>query len=112
MTDSETAIIEKYRLTKVRKLNRSIGNYLKKLYDFRCQICGQNIGEMYSVKVVECHHINYFVQSLNNDIDNLLIVCPNHHRIIHNANPIFNKEKKVYIYPNGYEERLKLNFHL
>lgn len=112
LTDSEAEIIEKYRLTKVRKLNRSIGNYLKKLYDFRCQICGKNIGEIYGAKVVECHHINYFVQSLNNDANNLLIVCPNHHRIIHSKNPIFNHEKKIYLYPNGYEERLKLNLHL
>lgn len=112
LTDSETEIIEKYRLTKVRKLNHSIGNYLKKLYNFRCQICGQNVGEIYGAKVVECHHIAYFVQSLNNDVDNLLIVCPNHHRIIHAANPIFDSEKKIYRYPNGYEEKLKLNFHL
>ena len=30
LTDNETALIEKYRLTKIRKLNRGIGNYLKK----------------------------------------------------------------------------------
>ncbi|MBQ7198484.1 MAG: hypothetical protein IJS29_04400 [Selenomonadaceae bacterium] len=112
LTDSEAAIVEKYRLTKIRKLNRSIGNYLKKLYNFRCQICGQNIGANYGVNVVECHHINYFVDSLNNDAENLLIVCPNHHRIIHAANPIFDRDKKFYRYPNGYEESLLLNLHL
>ena len=112
LTDSEAEIIEKYRLTKVRKLNRSIGNYLKKLYNFRCQICGHNVGEVYGAKIVECHHIDYFVQSLNNDADNLLIVCPNHHRIIHAANPTFDKERKIYIFQNGYEENLRLNFHL
>lgn len=112
LTDSEATIIEKYKLTKVRKLNRSIGNYLKKLYNFQCQICGKNVSEMYGVQIVECHHINYFVQSLNNDLDNLLIVCPNHHRIIHSANPTFDREKKIYTYPNGYSEGLKLNLHL
>ena len=112
LTDNETALIEKYRLTKVRKLNRGIGNYLKKLYNFRCQICGQNIGANYGVNVVECHHIDYFVDSLNNDAENLLIVCPNHHRIIHAANPIFDHDKKFYRYPNGYEEFLRLNLHL
>ena len=112
LTDNETALVEKYRLTKIRKLNRSIGNYLKKLYNFRCQICGKNIGLSYGVNIVECHHINYFVKSLNNDVDNLLIVCPNHHRIIHAANPTFDNEKKIYHYQNGYEEGLKLNLHL
>ena len=112
LTDAETAIIEKYHLMKVRKLNRSIGNYLKKLYDSRCQICGYSIGEAYGAKVVECHHINYFVRSLDNDSDNLLIVCPNHHRIIHATNPIFDKDKKIFLYSNGYVENLKINLHL
>lgn len=112
LTDNDATLIEKYRLTKVRKLNRSIGNYLKKLYDFRCQICGQNVGAIYGATVVECHHINYFVDSLNNDATNLLIVCPNHHRIIHASNPTFDHEKKFYRYPNGYEEGLLLNLHL
>lgn len=112
LTDSEAEIIAKYHLTKIRKLNRSIGNYLKKMYDFRCQICGQSTGEIYGAKVAECHHIKYFVQSLNNDADNLLIVCPNHHRIIHATNPVFDRKNKIYRYPNGYKEALKLNSHL
>lgn len=112
LTDNETAIIERYRLTKVRRLNRGIGDYLKRLYNFRCQICGLNIGANYGVNVVECHHINYFVDSLNNDAENLLIVCPNHHRIIHAANPTFDRNKKFYRYPNGFEESLQINLHL
>lgn len=112
LTDNDAALIERYRLTKVRKLNRSIGNHLKTLYNFCCQICGQNIGANYSVNVVECHHIDYFVDSLNNDASNLLIVCPNHHRVIHAANPTFDRDRKFYRYPNGYEESLQLNLHL
>ncbi len=112
LTDAEAALIEKYRLVKIRKLNRSIGEYLKNLYQFRCQICGQNFSENYGLKIAECHHINYFVNSLNNDAANLLIVCPNHHRIIHAANPIFDAKKKIYRYPNGFEEKLQLNLHL
>ena len=110
--DSQSTIIEKYGLKKIRKLNRGIGNYLKKIYNFRCQICGKNFGDIYGANIAECHHINYFSKSLNNDAKNLLIVCPNHHRIIHAANPIFDSEKKLYLYPNGYSEGLKLNEHL
>lgn len=112
LTDSEASIIEKYHLTKIRKLNRKIGDYLKSLYGFRCQICGKHVGDIYDAKITECHHINYFIHSLNNDVSNLLIVCPNHHRIIHAKNPIFDFDNKIYRYPNGYEEQLKLNMHL
>lgn len=60
----------------------------------------------------ECHHIDYFVASFNNDARNQLIVCPNHHSIIHDANPVFDRRRLLYIYKNGLEQRLLLNQHL
>ena len=100
------------RLVKVRKLNRLIGENLKLLYGYRCQICGQLIGEEYGSHIAEAHHIEYFVDSLNNDATNQMIVCPNHHRIIHDANPVFDRQKRMYLYANGVEQRLVLNKHL
>ncbi len=112
-TKDETSGIEyKTQINKVRKLNRAIGNNLKLLYEYRCQICGRLIGEEYDTHIAEAHHIDYFVKSMNNDANNILIVCPNHHRIIHNANPIFDRTKLVYKYENGIEEKLKINKHL
>lgn len=112
ITDNDATIIEDRRIVKIRKLNKAIGNNLKLLYNYRCQICGQRVGDPYNSKVVEAHHIDYFVKSLNNNMSNIMIVCPNHHSIIHDVNPIFNKKRKIFIYKNGYEEGLKLNYHL
>ena len=112
LTDAQAKIVEEYHLRKIRKLNRSIGDYLKNLYSFRCQICGEKVGGLYNAKVAECHHIDYFTKSLNNNANNLLIVCPNHHRIIHATNPRFDANRKVFLYPNGYIEQLQINFHL
>ena len=100
------------RLVKVRRLNRCIGENLKLLYSYRCQICGKMIGEEYAQHVAEAHHIDYFINSLNNDAANLMIVCPNHHRIIHYANPIFDRQKLLYTYDNGMTEKLCVNLHL
>jgi len=111
-TDNTSTLIEDQRIVKIRKLNRAIGDNLKLLYDYRCQICGEKIGELYDSHTVESHHIDYFVISLNNNMNNIMIVCPNHHSIIHDVNPIFNKEKKIFIYNNGFEEGLRLNYHL
>ena len=61
---------------------------------------------------IEAHHIDYFVNSLNNDASNQLVVCPNHHSIIHDADPIFDRKRKMYIYPNGIEQNLLLNKHI
>jgi 5-methylcytosine-specific restriction endonuclease McrA len=110
-TDSP-AFIEKTRTTKIRKLDKIIGDNLKRLYEYKCQICGLCIGESYNATVIHTHHIEYFSISLNNNADNIMVICPNHHGIIHATNPIFNREKKLYTYPNGYSEGLKINLHL
>lgn len=112
LTDSSAGLEEKMRIAKVRKLDRSIGDNLKLLYGYRCQICGKFVGEEFSAHVVEAHHIDYFVKSLNNDASNQLIICPNHHRIIHEVNPVFDRKSKEYIYENGKIQGLVLNCHL
>jgi predicted restriction endonuclease len=106
------AFIEKTRTTKIRKLDKTIGDNLKRLYEYKCQICGLYIGESYNATVIHTHHIEYFSVSLNNNANNIMVICPNHHGIIHDTNPIFNREKKLFAYPNGYSEGLKLNLHL
>lgn len=97
---------------KVRKLDRSIGDSLKRLYDYRCQITGEKIGDEYAVEVVEAHHIAPFTTSLNNDTNNIIILSPSFHRIVHKANPIFVYENLCYRFPNGAIEKVKLNKHL
>lgn len=112
MEDKSAEILLDERLVKIRKLSRAIGDNLKEVYGYRCQICGENIGSRYDAHIVEAHHIDYFVTSLNNDASNQLIVCPNHHSIIHKVNPQFIRDEKLFSYPNGLKEKLELNVHL
>ena len=99
-------------MQKVRQLDRSIGDSLKHLYDYRCQMTGDKIGEPYGAMVVEAHHIIPFTESMNNDTSNIIILSPNYHRIIHKAKPEFNREQLAFVFPNGYIEKVKLNKHL
>ena len=110
--DSTARIEQKQQLVKIRKLDRSICDNLKELYDYKCQITGENFCQHFGVSVVEAHHIDYFTKSFNNNSDNILIVSPNYHRLIHKLNPIFDRTKKEFIFPNGFSEKLKLNLHL
>lgn len=112
MEDKSSGIEKKLQIVKIRKLNRKIGENLKLLYGYRCQICGQVIGEKYGSHIAEAHHIDYFVNSLNNDANNQMIVCPNHHSVIHDANPVLDRRRMVYGFDNGVEERIILNKHL
>ena len=110
----ETATIKvKDSKVKIRVLDRHVGNNLKQLYGYRCQICGRRIAEHYGdVDVVDAHHIHPFVESFDNSYKNIMVLCPNHHRIVHAYQPEFKSTLKEYHYPNGLHERLVLNQHL
>ncbi len=112
VVDPMAGYVEDERLTRIRKLNRKIGENLKILYNYRCQICGKTIGEEFDSHIAETHHIDYYVNSLNNDSNNQMIVCPNHHSIIHDANPRFDRRRMMYLYPNGLEQKIVINLHL
>jgi hypothetical protein len=112
LTDSGARMETREQVIRIRRLDRSIGESLKRLYRYRCQICAENFGKARGTNTAESHHIKAFVKSLNNDSENLLIVCPNHHTVIHKAQPIFDRKNLIFTYPNGFEEGLQLNIHL
>ena len=112
LEDRTATIEEKERLVKYRKIDRSIIRMLKEFYDYRDEISGEKIGELYGDSVVEAHHIDYFTRSQNNDSTNIIIISPNYHRIIHKNNPMFNRKKFQFEFPNGEVLRLKLYEHL
>ena len=110
--DANAGIREISGIRRIRQLDRSIGDSLKRLYDFRCQMTGERIGSEYEALVVEAHHIVPFTQSMNNDTSNIIIVSPDYHRIIHKAKPVWDCKKLSFKFPNGLQERVKVNKHL
>lgn len=111
--DPTSTIVEKFKRVKLRVLDRSIGDNLKQLYEYRCQVCGQAIGRLYGAQpIVDAHHIEPFTVHQNNNFDNIMILCPNHHRIIHACHGEFHKQSHDIWYPNGLREPLALNLHL
>lgn len=110
--DESARIETRKQVVKIRRLDKAIGESLKLFYSYRCQVCGENFSERHNCFIVEAHHIESFVSSLNNNANNIIVLCPNHHRIMHKTNPIFDKRENVFTYPNGFEEKLILNKHL
>jgi predicted restriction endonuclease len=104
--------VKKHREVLERVCNTAIPDGLKKLYSYRCQICGLGAGDTYGYSIVEAHHIVPFSESMNNDASNIIILCPNHHRLMHKANPIFDRKNKTFMYSDGHNEGLKYNSHL
>lgn len=110
--DTSAKIVEKMQLKKLRYLDRSIADGLKSLYKYKCQICKCSFGKPYGSDLIHAHHIDPFVKSLNNNPENIMVLCPNHHGIIHDIHPEFDFGEKVFHYPNGFTEPLRLNLHL
>lgn len=111
--EDKTATIKQVsRIQKVRQLDRSIGDSLKLLYNYRCQMTGERVGEAHEALVVEAHHIVPFTESMNNDTSNIIILSPSYHRIVHKAKPTWDSQNLAFRFPNGLVEKVKLNKHL
>ena len=111
--DLNSRIEHTKKIVKLRVLDKTIGNNLKKLYKYHCQVCGEAVSLKYGVdSVADAHHIDPFTVSQNNNFDNIMILCPNHHRIIHACHGIFQRKIQEIWYPNGLHEKLLLNLHL
>ncbi len=85
---------------------------LKEFYKFKCQICGWDFERDYGRPYSETHHVIWLSRGGVDHSNNLIVVCPNHHRIIHEAQPKFDRDKFSFIYPNGLKESLRFTDHL
>ena len=87
------------------KRNRNIVEQLKELYQNKCQICQftfkKDNGENYS----ETHHLIPLGQNGEDDIKNLIVVCPNCHKKLHYA----KKEKYDIKYKEEHYNLIKDN---
>jgi hypothetical protein len=94
------------------KRNPELPCLLKELYDFKCQICKWDFKRDYGTPYSETHHMIWLSRGGIDHSNNLVVVCPNHHRIIHETQAFFDRIKKAFVYPNGFSETLQLIDHL
>lgn len=99
---------------RIRKYNTDILRKLKERYQGRCQLCGSRpfLQLASNVDITECHHIDYFAESQNNDASNIIVLCPNHHKLLHRENARFEKEAALFVLSNGEELPIVLDWHL
>lgn len=98
--------------SKVRVYSTAIIKQLKALYSGQCQICGTKPFPALDIDICEAHHINYFSSSKNNDSGNIVILCPNHHRLIHKLNPSYDVNSGCFVFSNGDSLPIILDHHL
>jgi 5-methylcytosine-specific restriction endonuclease McrA len=92
--------------------NQWLAETLKSYYEYRCQVCGNDFQPRYGTPFAESHHVQYLRHGGPDISGNVVVLCPNHHRIIHATNAEFDRPSLEYKYPNGLRERLILPDHL
>lgn len=81
LKNSENSSSEKVTVNhKSYKRNNKIVALIKILRDFKCQICGQFILKRDGSKYIEAAHIVPKHKQGNENPENLILLCPNHHK--------------------------------
>lgn len=92
--------------------NRTLVKRLQEMYIGRCQVCAFDPLSVYGVNATHTHHIHYLSRGGLDVLENLILVCPNHHAVIHGDDAVFEYKLKKFIFSNGRQEPLALNQHL
>jgi hypothetical protein len=81
------------RLVEVYERDQTLVDQLKRLYGGQCQICDSVPFKGLFGNIVEAHHVQWLCRGGADTLDNLVLLCPNHHAAIHAADPEFDRSK-------------------
>lgn len=79
-----------YLMTEAIRRDRQHVEALRDLYDGRCQICEWAPRMRYGTDVCEGHHVRWLSRGGQDDLSNMVLVCPNHHRVLHRVDAPFD----------------------
>jgi 5-methylcytosine-specific restriction protein A len=100
-----------YLYKKAVRRSPRIVEQLKAMYEGQCQVCQWSPRSSYSTDICEGHHIRWLSRGGEDEIENLVLLCPNHHRAAHACDAVFDYESCSFDFGERSEE-LSLNEHL
>jgi 5-methylcytosine-specific restriction enzyme A len=102
----------RYLMTEVIRRDRELVEQLRQLYDGECQICGWAPRHQYGTELCEAHHVRWLSRGGEDELANLVLVCPNHHRAIHRCDAPLDFGKKAFVFATMSEELRRLEHKL
>jgi hypothetical protein len=112
--DEEPGVAEErkqYLYEEAPQRNPNLVDRLQNLYDGHCQICRWDPIDEYGESLCEGHHIQWLSRGGDDVLDNLMLVCPNHHRAIHRCDAPIDWSDMAYDFGN-HRERVAMDRHL
>jgi 5-methylcytosine-specific restriction protein A len=91
--------------------NKQLVQELREMYSGNCQICLWNPRASYGKELCHGHHLHWLSRGGADSIDNMVLVCPNHHAAIHMCDAPFDFGDSSFDF-GGHREQLQLKIHL
>jgi len=91
--------------------NPDLVDDLHDLYDGRCQVCRWDPFDEYGEPLCEGHHIQWLSRGGDDALNNLMLVCPNHHRAIHQYDAPLDWDDLAFDF-GDHREAVTLDAHL
>jgi 5-methylcytosine-specific restriction enzyme A len=91
--------------------NRLLVAQLQELYQGRCQICLWNPRSEYSTNLCHGHHLQWLSRGGDDALNNMTLVCPNHHAAIHQCDAPFDFSDMSFDF-GSHRENLCIDLHL
>lgn len=85
---------------------------LQRRYRGRCQICLFDPRVRYGRGLCHGHHIQWLSRGGEDEVENMVLICPNHHAAVHHADAFFDYADLTFRFSNGLIESIQLNHHL
>jgi 5-methylcytosine-specific restriction protein A len=95
-------------------VQRARGNVerLHELYGGRCQLCLFDPQDRYGVRLCHGHHVQWLSRGGEDELENMVLLCPNHHAAVHRDDAPFDYGDLAFRFSVGRTEALQLNHHL
>jgi 5-methylcytosine-specific restriction enzyme A len=85
---------------------------LQDTYAGICQICLYDPRTQYGHRLCHAHHIQWLSRGGDDELDNMILICPNHHAAVHRDDAPFDYASLSFRFSSGQTERLEINQHL
>lgn len=112
--EEESGVAEErkqYLYEEAPRRNPDLVDRLQRLYKGHCQVCRWDPVDEYGESLCEGHHIRWLSRGGDDALDNLMLVCPNHHRAIHRCDAPLDWDDMAYDF-GDHREAVAVDQHL
>jgi hypothetical protein len=100
-----------YLYTQAPTRNHRLADELQDLYNGQCQICLWHPRQHYGHSLCQGHHIHWLSRGGDDELTNMVLLCPNHHSAIHKIDAPLDFRDMAFDFGIR-REYLQLNLHL